>query len=319
MHMSSPITCEPVSFPSTDGKTQIHGYCWSSQDVEDVKAVVLLAHGMEEHIERYDDFARFLVSQGFLVFGHDHLGHGESVNDPSEWGCLPVDDGATILVEDLHRLRSLASARCKPGTPCFVFGHSMGSFVVRSYIARHGDGLAGAIICGTGFIPTATSRAGNMAAHLIAAMRGADYQSTLLDNMGVGAYNKSIESPRTRVDWLSYDEENVDTYLADERCGFMFSTGGYATVTALTGEVCSKQCAASIPKSLPLLYISGVDDPVGSMGKGVEASAALARDAGVEDVEVKLYEGMRHEILNEADKQLVYEDVAGWLDKHCDS
>ncbi len=315
--MSSPIKREAVSFPSTDGKTQIHGYCWSPQDISNVRAVMLLAHGMEEHIERYDDFARFLADHGFMVFGHDHLGHGESVNDRSEWGCLPLNTGATVLVEDLHRLRSLAASRCNPKTPCFVFGHSMGSFVVRSYITRYGDGLAGAIICGTGFIPPATSRAGNVAAHLIAAVRGANFQSTLLDNMGVGAYNKSIQNPRTQVDWLSYDEENVDTYLADEKCGFMFSAGGYATVTALTGEVCSKQSAANIPKSLPLLYISGVDDPVGSMGKGVEASAALARDAGVKDVQVKLYEGMRHEILNEVNKQLVYEDVVSWLDKYC--
>ncbi len=317
--MPSPITREPISFPSTDGKTQIHGFCWRPQDADNARAVVLLSHGMEEYIERYDEFARFLAEQGFLVFGHDHLGHGESVNDPSEWGCLPVDGGATILVEDLHRLRSLAAARCKPGTPCFVFGHSMGSFVALSYVARHGEGLAGAVICGTAFVPPATSRAGNTVARLISTVRGARYQSTLLDNMGVGAYNKSIKNPRTRVDWLSYDEANVDAYLADEKCGFMFSTGGYATLTALTGEVCSKQSAASIPKDLPLFYISGVDDPVGLMGKGVEASATLARNAGVKDVGVKLYEGMRHEILNEADRQLVFEDVVSWLGKYCNS
>lgn len=312
--MPESITVEPLSFPSSNGKTQITGLVWQDSGLADPKGVVLITHGMEEHIERYDAFARFLAEHGYIVFGHNLLGHGGSVNEKKEWGCLPARDGAKVLVEDLHRLRSLAAARTGADLPVFAFGHSLGSFVTRSYIARYGDGLAGAIICGTGNIPTALSKAGNTLARIISSVRGEDYYSKLLDEMGVGAYNKPIENPRTALDWLSYNEQNVDDYIADEACGFMFSAGGYATVTALTGEVCSADSAARIPHGLALYYISGVDDPVGDMGEGVKAAAKLAKDAGVKDVEVKLYEGMRHEILNESDAQLVFGDVLAWLD-----
>ncbi len=312
----STITREPLSFLSSDQKTQIHGFMWKDEENDDPRGVLLIAHGMEEHIERYDAFARFLAEHGYIVFGHSHLGHGESIENREQWGCLPARDGANILVEDVHRLHSLAAARVSSGLPVFLFGHSLGSFVSRSYIARYGDGLAGAILCGTGHVKPLLSKTGNRLARIIAKTRGEDYCSKLLDDMGVGSYNKSVENPRTNLDWLSYSEENIDAYIADEACGFMFSAGGYATVTALTGEVCTPQSAEQIPNDLPLFFVSGIDDPVGGMGKGVEISAELAKNAGVADVEVKLYEEMRHEILNEKEAQIVFEDILSWLEKH---
>ena len=313
--MAAEISREPISFLSTEGKTQIQGFMWTNQQSAP-RGVVLIAHGMEEHIERYDAFARFLAENGFAVFGHSHLGHGKSVADSKDWGCLPAKDGAHILVEDMHRLRSLAAARMGTDLPYFMFGHSLGSFVTRSYITKHGDKLAGAIICGTGNIPGALSKAGNVLAHLISKVRGENYCSELLDSMGVGAYNKPIENPRTELDWLSYDEENINRYIADDACGFMFSAGGYATVTALTGEVCSAISASKIPHDLPMFFISGIDDPVGDMGKGVKDAAKLAQDAGVKDVQVKLYEKMRHEILNETNSKDVFDDVLTWINAH---
>jgi alpha-beta hydrolase superfamily lysophospholipase len=315
--MPDNIMRDEVAFPSSDGKTQIQGFTWNDLSIESPRGIVQIAHGMAEHIERYDSFARFLASQGFIVAGHDHLGHGKSVSDTSQWGCLPTHTGARILVEDVHRMRSLVTARFSSDLPYFLFGHSMGSFITRSYITKHPQGLAGAILCGTGHVPPATSHAGNLAARAMSKVRGENFKSKMLDTMGIGAYNKPIDTPRTNLDWLSFDEENVDRYIADGNCGFMFAAGGYATITTLTGEVCTPASAAAIPHDLPLLFISGDGDPVGSMGAGVQTTAAMAREAGVKDVEVKLYEHMRHEILNETNNQDVFDDVLAWIERHC--
>ena len=313
------ITREPLSFTSHDGVTTISAYLWKAQDAATPSAIVQLVHGMEEHIERYDAFARYLAGRNMVVCGHSHLGHGGSVSSSSQLGCLPVRGGDRILVEDTHALRLLVDEKLGPqaaSAPHVAFGHSMGSFVVLSYITSHGQGLSGAIICGTGFIPVAASTAGNALARAIARVRGAEYKSKLLDKMGVGAYNKQIPNPRTGVDWLSYDTGNVDDYLADDGCGFAFSAGGYATLTALTAQVCAPASAALIPKDLPLLYIAGAEDPVGDFGKGVQSAAQLARDAGVRDVSCALYEHMRHEILSETDRERVWSDVASWIEDH---
>jgi alpha-beta hydrolase superfamily lysophospholipase len=191
----------------------------------------------------------------------------------------------------------------------------MGSFVTRAYIARQGKGLAGAIICGTGHIPPATSSMGSLACKMIATFKGEDTVSPLIEGMGVGAYSKAIKDARTPVDWLSYNEDNVNTYIADECSGFSFSVGGYNALMGLTREVCDMSCCVLVPPELPLLYIAGEGDPVGSMGEGVRIAAQMARDAGSQDVTCTIYENMRHEILNETDHQRVYDDVLGWIEQ----
>ena len=314
--MAENIIREPLSFTSADGETTIHGYIWRDQENSAPKGIVQIAHGMAEHIERYDGFANLLVEHGYVVCGHNHLGHGSSVSSKDKWGCLPAKEGKAILIADVNRVRQLVAPQFPEGTPYFLFGHSLGSYIARAYITRHGEGLAGAIICGTGHVAPATSNAGNKIASIICSIKGKDYRSKFLDNMGVGAYAKAIEDKQTDLDWLSFNADNVKTYIADEACGFMFSAGGYATVTSLTAEVCTPASAARIPRKLPLLYIAGDHDPVGSNGEGVKAAAKLATDAGVEDVNVIIYEHMRHEILNETDAGRVHADVLSWLDAH---
>ena len=321
-HMDQPVTRTSVGFKSHDGKTQIKGLIWCPERVKaggcatSPVGIVQIVHGMSEHVGRYDDFARFLAAQGYVVCAHDHVGHGKSVSDPKEWGCLPVEGGKDILIDDVHELRKTVAARYARQTPYFLFGHSMGSFVTRAYLARHAEGLAGAVLCGTGNQSRALSKAGNLLARRIAASKGEDTRSDRLDGMGAGAFSKQIENPRTPFDWLSTDPAVVDAYIEDEMCGAMFSVGGYATLTDLTGEVVSPSCAAKVPKGLPVLFVSGAEDPVGACGKGVQAAADLLRHAGVSDVEVKLYEGMRHEILNEPEHAQVYGDVLDWIRKH---
>jgi len=314
--MDSNTQRETVHFTSGDGKTSIQGYIWWPQT--EAKAIVQLVHGMAEYILRYEPFANYLCERGFVVCGHDHLGHGDSVTNRSEWGHIPAADGKDILVGDVGRMRALVTERVqsklsRTDLPYFIFGHSMGSFVVRAYIAECGEGLAGAIICGTGHIATATSSAGNALARGIGRVRGEHYVSKILGNLSVGAYSKAIENPRTPLDWLSYNEKNVDDYIADERCGFAFTAGGNATLTALTKAVCNIDCCRRVPHELPLLYIAGDGDPVGNMGEGVRTAAQMARDGGSNDVTCTIYEHMRHEILNE--DKCVMEDVAKWMEE----
>lgn len=310
------IQTEDVRFLSAEGATTIVGCVWRDVENPQPRAVVQLVHGMAEHIGRYDEFARYLVERGYVVCGHDHLGHGKSVAYKSEWGCLPLDGGANVLLQDMHQLRECVQSRYGGDIPYVVFGHSMGSFVVRNYIAQYGRGLAGAIVCGTGQLPAITSQAAGVLCRALAKIRGEKYRSKLIDSMGAGGYNKAIENPRTSVDWLSYNTDNVDAYVADERCGFMFSVGGYASVSSLTLAIVQPECIAAVPKDLPVLFIAGEEDPVGDCGKGVQAAYQALRDAHLQDVSIKLYPHMRHEILNEDDKAEVMADVYEWIEAH---
>ena len=316
--MEEDVRREKFWCDSTDRASRLHGYIWWPEEGVAPRAAVQLVHGMAEYVARYDEFARCLNGTGLVVFGHDHIGHGESVTSKDEWGSLPVDGGKDILVNDVHRVRTEALARISGayGTlpPLFMIGHSMGSLVVRAYLARHAYGLRGAIICGTGFMPPRVSTMANRLARLVARTRGGDYRSKLLHNMVVGSYGRDVEGAETDYDWLSFNRENVERYIADEQCGFMFSAGGYVTLTDLMHEVCGRACVAAYPKDLPLLYIAGTEDPVGSCGEGVSQAADLAHAAGVDDVRCRLYAGMRHEILNERGRRVVFDDVAAWME-----
>ena len=310
--MPKVITREELTLASSDGTSTIQAYIWLPEGTP--RASIQITHGMAEHATRYDEFARFLANAGFLVAAHDQIGHGASCAADKR-GCLPAKTGKDIMVEDVHKLRGIVEERTGGSVPHFCFGHSLGSFITRIYISHHGAGLAGAIICGTGTVPVATSKAGNAIARLICAVRGEDYQSKLLEGMGVGAYAKAIEGAQTPLDWLSYRRENVDAYIADELSGFPFSAGGYAVVTSLTAEACSLECASKVPADLPLLYIAGDGDPVGSMGEGVRQAVALAEKAGSTDVTCTIYEHMRHEILNEDGRGQVMADILSWLEE----
>lgn len=190
----------------------------------------------------------------------------------------------------------------------------MGSFITRAYIAEHGADLCAAVLCGTGSPAPIASWAANFLSRQAAKCKGPEYRSSFIDGLAAGGYGKRIADARTPLDWLSVNPENVDAYLADEYCGAMFSVGAYATLTDLTRWVVSKECARRVPRDLPVLFIAGEADPVGDNGKGVYAAAKLLRDAGVAHVDVKIYPGMRHEILNERGHAQVYADVAEWME-----
>ena len=311
----------PLDFASHDGKTRINAKLWTSSAFgkgeapgsEKPKAVVQIVHGMAEYIDRYAELANFLVSKGFVVCGDDHIGHGGSAAGPHEYGHMPAHGGKDILIRDEHTLYRMVS-ELFPGVPYVLYGHSMGSFIARAYIARYGSELAACALSGTGNVAAALSKGGRTLARILAAVRGETHRSSLIDNMGAGAYGKQIPNARTNLDWLSTDDAVVDAYIGDELCGFMFTVGGYATLLDLTAEVVTPECAARVPKDLPVMLIAGDGDPVGEMGKGVRAAAKLLRDAGVKRVDEIIYPGMRHEIHNEIGHEQVYDDVLRWLE-----
>lgn len=309
--MTDSIKPMEFEFPSWDGESNIHAMMWKPEG--NARGVVQLIHGMAEHIERYQPFADFLASNGFVVVGHDHIGHGHSVSSNDQLGHMPTKTGADVLVEDVDTLRYIASS-AYPDLPYFIFGHSMGSFVLRVYLARHGEGLSGAILCGTGNKPHIASLAGNALAQIGSKVRGEKAKSPLIHSMADGAFSNAVENPRTNFDWISANRSNVDAYMQDDLNGFQFTLGGYASLTKLTLLAASLELAKKIPNSLPLLFIAGAKDPVGDNGKGVKAAADLMRKAGAQDVDVILYDGMRHEILNEEDAALVFDDVLAWIE-----
>lgn len=314
------VVASSVGFLSKDGSSQVKGMIWKpnakgSSSAAKARGIIQIVHGMSEHIGRYDDFARYLARAGFVVCANDHVGHGRSVSGEEDLGHIPVQGGKEILIEDVHQLRQIVASRYARTVPYIIFGHSMGSFIAYAYLARHGEGVAGGVICGTGRMPVAVSSMGNVLARFVAKAKGERHRSSLLHGLGAGGFSKKIPDARTPNDWICTDAAVVDAYDADPLCGQMFTAGGYATLTDLAHEVATPACARELPKDLPLLFIAGDGDPVGDFGAGIAKAERLVRDAGVKDVEVIVYPGMRHEILNEPGRDQVYRDVLSWVER----
>lgn len=301
---------EKFTFPSSDGKNKVFGARWIPDG--EVKAIVQLCHGMAEHIMRYHVFAEFLAENGILVTGNDHLGHGKTAADPDDQGYFAEKDGNELLIADMHKLCALTKKHYGE-TPYFLFGHSMGSFLTRQYLCMHGEELDGVIICGTGYQAAATLMFGKAMCRTLALFRGWRYRSGLLQNMTSGAYNAQFKPARTPSDWLSADEKNVDEYLADPLCGFNFTLNGYYNMFVGLHKIIQKSYLSRMPKEMPVLFIAGDQDPVGANGKGVKKVVELFQKEGMQDVSCTLYPNCRHEILNESEKQIIFEDVLRWL------
>ncbi len=301
-------------FPSKDGNTEIHTIEWKPEG--EVRAVLQICHGMVEYIRRYDEFAQFLCREGYYVVGNDHLGHGKSIQAKSEYGFFNEKYGNACVLGDMHTLRQRTEKKY-PGVPYFMLGHSMGSSLLRQYIQMYGNGLSGAVLMGTvADHKKAALLFGKRLCRVMAAFRGWHYRSKMVDNLVLGAYNKKFKPARTRADWITSDNENLDMYVADPLCSFMSTVNAYYNVFSGMIGIQRKESVYMIPKGLPVLFVSGADDPVGEFGKGVRKIYEKYRAAGIRDVTLRLYTGDRHEILNETDRDQVYKDLLGWFEKH---
>jgi len=302
---------ESFYFTSKDNSTKLHGICWMPEG--EPKAVLQLTHGMVEYIDRYDAFARFMAENGFAVIGHDHPGHGESAIDEQHLGYFAKANGYVTIIEDIYQVTEEAKKRF-PEKKIFILGHSMGSFMLRRYLALHSDAVSGAIIMGTGFIPALLAGVGHALSCINAALFGEFHRSKMLTGLALGSNNKPFEPARTPFDWLSRNTENVDRYLKDALCGYVFTASAYKDFFKVLKLVAKEDHFETISTKLPILITSGEEDPVG--GKAACPKVKEVYDKrGFEDVRLKMYPEDRHEILNEVDRDLVFADILNWINE----
>lgn len=305
---------EDFYYDSRDGKHKIHAVRYVPDDGQ-VKCVVQIIHGMAEYIERYEEFAEYLTQRGFVVTGEDHLGHGKSIAEDDIPGYFCAQDPATVVVRDCHRLKKITQSLFS-GRPYVIIGHSMGSFILRNYMFRYGNGIDGAIVMDTGGQSSALVTASKAMTNIEKRIRGAKHVSRTMNKLVFGNYNKGIENPRTEFDWLSRDTEAVDKYIADPLCGFVLTVNGFETLFELISRTQDKDNLSNIPLELPVYLLSGDMDPVGEYGEGVRRVEATLRDLGMENVLLKIYEGRRHELLNDMGKEEVMKDIVEWINEN---
>lgn len=295
----------------------------SSTDVNDIycrvctpdtepRAVIQIAHGVADHISRYDHMAMFFAERGFVVAGNDHLGHGHNIKSPVDEGFFATNNGWNHVVEDMDRLRNILKEQY-PYIPHILLGHSMGSFLVRTYIIKHPGKYDAAVLSGTGHQPRAMVLAGYATAAAAVKLNGALAEGRILNDIAFGSYNSRIENCRTSFDWISSVPEEVDKYIADPWCGFVGKMALYRDMMYGIKFITDTKNLAKMSKDQPIYIYSGDADPVGEYGKGVERFYRALCKAGCRDVFLKLYPNGRHEMHNEYNKEQVFEDLFNWL------
>ncbi len=292
-----------------DGK-RIHAVKYIPEG--DISAILQISHGMVEYIERYEDFAEFLCDNGFLVVGNDHRGHGGTAESEVEFGYFAKHKPTETVLSDIHTLTLITKAEY-PDLPYFLLGHSMGSFFARRYLCEYGELLTGAIIMGTGCQPRLLVKAGKTLTRIITLFKGDKCQCPFIESIAFGAYNKAFEPRRTNKDWLTKDTDIVDKYIADKFCSFAFTLNGYYGMFDCIDSLYNKKNLDRIPKELPVLFVSGSLDPVGEFEKGVVRVYNHFKKVGMKNIQLKFYKDDRHEILNETDRAIVYEDLLSWI------
>lgn len=278
-----------------------------------MKGIVQIAHGMAEHILRYESFANYLVKSGYIVYGHDHRGHGRTAKTTEETGYFSDENGFDKVVDDVKQFTDFIHEE-NPHVPIILFGHSMGSFIARRYVQLYGDVIAGAIFSGTGGDPGLLGKLGKIVAMRESRKKGRRTPSPLLDQLSFGSFNKQFKPNRTKFDWLSRDNEQVDLYVTDSMCGNVFSAGFFLDLFSGMERIHRKEEVKKTPQDLPILLVSGARDPVGNNGKGVRQVLLLYKRAGIENITMKLYDDARHEILNETNRDEVFQDLTLWMD-----
>lgn len=310
------ITQQEYSFNSADGHSVIHCRKWLPEG--EPIAVVQLVHGMIEYIERYDEFATFLASKGYVVVGHDHIGHGHSVEKLEDLGVMTGAHPSDDMVNDIYTHFSM-TRKAYPFLKYFILGHSMGSYMVRKFLSvksAYLESLNGAIIMGTGYETASKCNSGLALIHILSLIKGKNYRSKLVRDLTFsGAYKQFDRYGKDYGhSWLSKNIENIDKYYHDPYCSFIFTLNAYKGLIEATKYDCTMECVSKMRTGMPLLVVSGDSDPVGNLGEGTKAAAELFKKAGIKDVTLKLYVGDRHEILNEMDRHQVFEDIYQWIE-----
>lgn len=299
---------QEVSFPSSDGVHTVYASQWTP-DGEPV-AVVQIVHGMAEYIDRYDDFARFLADNGVVVVGEDHLGHGKTARETV--GFFAEEDGPRHVMNDIATLHAQTGARFAQ-KPYFLLGHSMGSFFARYAMILWPGAFSGVVLSGTGYVPPVAVKAARAYMGRMKRKHGARAASTL----GFSMFNRQFAPVRTQADWISRDEAIVDAYVADPLCSIPTTYGMACDLLDVLAAIHDRQALQRMDTAMPVLLFSGEKDPVGMSGKGVRHIHKDYQRLGISDLQLTLYPEGRHEMLNEINRQQVYEDVLAWVKARC--
>ncbi|WP_304684868.1 alpha/beta fold hydrolase [Ileibacterium valens] len=281
-------------------------------EAKEVKGIIQIVHGMAEHKERYLHFMNYLAEQGYACIAHDHRGHGNSVLDPADLGYF-YDESGEAIVEDVRDVSKDLRFRY-PHVPVFLFGHSMGSLVVRKFAKSYDDEIDGLIICGAVYENPA-AKIGLKLVKKMSSLMGGKSHSAIITKLVDGSFDSSIPG-EDKNRWISVNKDNIEAFNKDERCGFPFTLNGYQNLLSLVMDVYDNEDWKVKNPELPVFFIAGIDDPV--IGSPDEFKKTIHKFAkhGYDHVESKLYPQMRHEILNEINRQQVYDDVLEFMEKN---
>ena len=300
-------------YPSADGKTQIHAVEWKPET--EIKGVIQIAHGVTEYILRYENFAEFFTQKGFVVVGNDHLGHGQSIAPNGKPMYFGPNGSWNFVVKDIDTCKQMTKKKY-PNVPYMILGFSLGSFLVRTYLIDYAqEPLDGAIIMGTGYIPNFKIAIAKMMANKEAKKVGEENTSPVIKSLTFETYNKLFKPNRTAFDWLCSNEEALDEYIKDPLRGENYSAGLFREMLTGMQYTAELKNIQKMNKKIPIFLLSGDKDPVGEFGKGVIKTHEIFKKAGIEDLEIKLYPNLRHDILHEKCKDTIYNDIYLWLKK----
>lgn len=298
---------------SSRDEHQIYTYKW--EQTEQPKAIIQIVHGAGEYANRYDTFAKVLVSRGFVVYSHDHRGHGKSVKDNERFGYFGEEDGFRTLVEDTYEVTKHIKAEY-PDKKLFVLGHSMGSFVARYFAILYSDQIDGLLVVGTGNNSVASLNVGIKVAETYIRTHKGHKPNILLDTLIFKAFDLNFIGDKGKNAWLSRDKESREAFNNDAYCGVKFTSYAFRDMFTGVKFVTDPENVAKIRKDLPIFMLSGDKDPVGGNGKMVKKAYDLYKNQDIKSVKIKLYKDMRHEILNEIGKQEVYKDIIIWINRY---
>ena len=307
------IKTKNISLISSGPRVKVQGwFVWCPENPP--RAILQISHGMCEYSARYGEFAAFMARSGYAVCLHDHPGHGETSNIAgSTDGYFGPGQGAARVLQAILTMNDRAR-REFPGLPVILLGHSMGSFFARWLAECEPNAIDGLILSGTAG-PNPMLGAGIALSGLIARVRGERYRPQCVQKLAFGAYLSRIENPETPHDWISRDREIVRRYAADPKCTFVFTASAFHEMFWVLRQVNRKDWYTRVPVDLPIRLMSGDADPVGDYGKGVETVYNRLMATGHEDTVLRLYEGGRHEMLNEIGREEVYQDVLAWCEE----
>lgn len=292
-----------------EGNHAIKVFNWAPVS-QRVLGTVQIVHGLVEHAARYQRFAEFLTKRGYAVIAHNHRGHGSHL-ELAQRGHFADQDGWQKVIDDVQRVNAHIRER-HAEMPRVLIGHSMGSYIAQAFVMHNAIACDAFVLSGSNHAPRVQLHLGRLAARVVAWRHGSEHHSEFLDALAFGAFNKRFKPARTVFDWLSRDPDEVDRYVSDPACGVLASAGLWLDLLGGLLDIGRKKSLKKIPGDLPILITGGSDDPVGGR-RGMQRLAKAYRDTGHHNVSVKIYDGGRHEMLNETNRDEVMSDIAEWM------